>query len=342
LTQGAPDFDPAALKGTLPEWPADPQRPLSADERAYLRFYGLDFASETKEAKTETESALAGVSHAWGLLPHASERLLVHFWQPAAARGTVSVLHGYFDHVGLYRHLIRHLLEQGYAVMAFDLPGHGLSTGEPAIIDDFADYVAAFECCQREVASLGPEPRHIIGQSTGAAVAMEWALAHGYRRDSAPFEGLVLLAPLVRPARWALMRWLYYLIRLVSPHRTRRFRDNSGDSAFVAFIRDSDPLQSRHVSARWVRALMRWMQRFVLHQPTDITPLVIQGRQDATVDWHYNLSVIQRLFRARIHYLPDARHHLVNESPTTRAELLTILTTYLTSTEPTTSSPKPR
>ncbi len=324
MSQVAAGFDPAALKAVLPEWPTDPDRPLSTDERAYLSFYGLDFSAE-----------LTGLRHSWGLLPHATERLLVHFWQPPETRGTISVLHGYFDHVGLYRHLIGHLLQQGYAVMAFDLPGHGLSTGEPAIIDDFADYVAAFERCQREVASLGPAPYHIIGQSTGAAVAMEWTLAHGFRRDNAPFQGLVLLAPLVRPARWHIGRWLYYLIRLVSPHRQRRFRGNSGDADFLAFVRDQDPLQSKLLPARWVRALMRWMQRFVLHQSTDLSPLLIQGRNDETVDWPYNIAVIQRLFRARVHFLPDACHHLVNEAPALRAEVFDTLTTYLTNAEST-------
>ena len=44
-------------------------------------------------------------------------------------RGTVLICHGYFDYVGLYRHLIAHVLELGYAVLAYDLPGHGLSSG---------------------------------------------------------------------------------------------------------------------------------------------------------------------------------------------------------------------
>ena len=37
-------------------------------------------------------------------------------------RGTVLVCHGYFDHVGLYRHVIGHVPELGYAVPGMTCP----------------------------------------------------------------------------------------------------------------------------------------------------------------------------------------------------------------------------
>ena len=48
---------------------------------------------------------------------------------------------------------------------------------------------------------------------------------------------------------------------------------------------------------------------------------MVQGRQDRTVDWRFNMRVIKRLFQPRIVYLPKARHHLVNESSALRAQV---------------------
>ncbi|MED5413144.1 MAG: alpha/beta fold hydrolase, partial [Pseudomonadota bacterium] len=55
-------------------------------------------------------------------------------------KGTVFIIHGYFDHTGLYGHLIKHCLQKGLTVISFDLPGHGLSSGDPASIDSFNQY----------------------------------------------------------------------------------------------------------------------------------------------------------------------------------------------------------
>ncbi|SUV72968.1 lysophospholipase [Acinetobacter baumannii] len=39
------------------------------------------------------------------------------------------LLHGYLEHSGIYQPIIREILEQGFSVITYDLPGHGLSNG---------------------------------------------------------------------------------------------------------------------------------------------------------------------------------------------------------------------
>ncbi len=72
-------------------------------------------------------------------------RLWAQVWTPEQPRGTAFVVHGYFDHLGLYRHLLERLLDQGWRVVLWDLPGHGLSSGARATIDDFEDYGACLQ-----------------------------------------------------------------------------------------------------------------------------------------------------------------------------------------------------
>ncbi|MEC9483944.1 MAG: alpha/beta fold hydrolase, partial [Halomonas sp.] len=140
-------------------------------------------------------------------------RLWTQVWSPDAPRGTAFVVHGYFDHLGLYRHLLERLLEQGWRVVLWDLPGHGLSSGERATIDDFAEYGACLHALQRHLADedLAPKPWVGVGQSTGAAILATDALGQG---NASPWQALVLLAPLVRPWGWPQSSWLH---RLASP-----------------------------------------------------------------------------------------------------------------------------
>ncbi len=311
-------FDPRDLGERLPPLQLNAPRVFSAEEAAYLAFYGLDFAQR-----------LPGVSHDFGVLQLAGHRVPVHFWQPAAARGTVTVLHGYFDHVGLYRHLIGFLLGEGYCVLAMDLPGHGLASGERASIDSFDTYIEVLAHCQRELASQGPAPRYMIGQSMGAALAMEWALREGFSRANSPLAGMVLLAPLVRPRGWPLARLAYLWLRHFIHSQPRRFQPNSSDPEFLRFLRDQDPLQPRHLPVRWITAMVHWMREFERRTPCDLAPMVIQGDRDGTVDARYNLAVVGRLFQPEVIHVPGGRHHLVNESPAVRAQIFSAVGSYL-------------
>ena len=305
------DFDPDSLRaGLRPLVPGEPVI-LTPEEDAYLRHYGIHFAEE-----------VPALAHHFGAVESDEHRLAAHLWMPAQPRGTAVVIHGYYDHTGLYGHLIRRLVDRGLAVVSFDLPGHGLSTGAQATIDTFDHYVDAFEATMRALEHHIPQPWFLLGQSTGGAIAMEWLLGRGLTQADNPFERVVLLAPLVRPHRWPVNRVFYELARRFVSKRPRSFRANAENPEFLTFLRDRDPLQARILPVQWVTAMMAWRRRFEGYAPTDIAPLVIQGQADTTVDWRYNLRVIERLFEPRVFFIPQARHHLVNESPEIRAQIL--------------------
>lgn len=306
----ASGFDPAALRDSLrPLVPGEPVI-LTPEEDAYLRHYGIHFVEEFPQ-----------LAYSFGRVDSDEHAIAAHLWMPAEPRGTAVVIHGYYDHTGLYGHLIRHLIDRGFAVVCFDLPGHGLSSGEPASIETFEHYVDAFNACMAALEHHLPTPWHLFGQSTGGAVAMEWLLDRRVTREISPFAKVVLLAPLVRPYLWPLNRVVYEVARRFIRERPRSFRSNAENEAFLEFLRDQDPLQARTLPVRWVTAMVEWRRRFESHEPVDIAPLVIQGQADRTVDWRYNMKVIERLFQPRVFYIPEARHHLVNESPAIRAQI---------------------
>lgn len=268
----------------------------------YLRHYGLAPAS-------------ASVAHRLGRVAVQGYEVVTQLWCPAEPAATLLVLHGYYDHMGLYGHVVRWGLEMGFAVLGCDLPGHGLSSGPRASIGEFAEYQAVLAALLDEATRLDlPRPWHLLGQSTGGAIAIDHLL-------HAPHPALgqsILLAPLVRPRAWRRSRLSYRLLRPFVEQLPRRFSDNSGDPAFLRFVRE-DPLQADTLPASWVGALDRWIARIEQAPASPAAPLVVQGEQDLTVDWRYNLPVLARKFdRPEVLRLPEARHHLVNEQAALR------------------------
>ena len=93
------------------------------------------------------------------------------------------LLHGTGASVHSWRDLMP-LLAKDYAVTAIDLPRHAFTTGHDA-------YAMSLPSMALEIAALLKvleiEPAAIVGHSAGAALALQLALAHGYR---GPIVGL--------------------------------------------------------------------------------------------------------------------------------------------------------
>ena len=265
-------------------------------------------------------------------------QLWTQVWSPATPIGTVFVVHGYYDHLGLYRHLLERLLARNWRVVLWDLPGHGLSSGQRAYIDDFDDYLDCLHALQNQLKARGlaTKPWLGIGQSTGAAILATDALS---QNGAGHWAGLALLAPLVRPTGWPQTGWLHTLVGPFMRTLPRRFAPNSTDAEFAAFLRDEDPLQPGHLSLHWVSAMRRWMPRLLAQQPSPLPTLILQGEQDVTVDWEWNLAVLESKFsNARIHRHPTARHHLVNEAEPIRTVLFAALDDFVAELEQSISS----
>ncbi|MFJ1571858.1 hypothetical protein PS623_02982 [Pseudomonas fluorescens] len=285
--------------------PLSSRQPLSAQALAYQRFYGLDLPVQR----------LLGSFEAGGF------ELVGQAWLPPQPVATLFVLHGYYDHMGLYRHVIEWALSKGFAVVSCDLPGHGLSSGERASISDFGLYQQTLVALFGQARELElPRPWHLCGQSTGGAIAVDHVLHAG---EHSPVDGeLILLAPLVRPRAWHWSKLSYRLLRHFVNGIQRQFSENSNDPAFLPFLQ-ADPLQPRRLPTAWVGALMSWVKRIEAAPPSTRRPLIVQGEADGTVDWRYNLKVLKAKFAdPQILLLPEARHHLANELPATRQRYL--------------------
>ena len=301
------------LRLQLPKLSFDPETDLLSadlpDAIAYLDHYNLAPLTE----RTDTQ-------HFIGAIKCNGYTIACQYWLPAAPTGTAFVVHGYFDHAGLFGHLFQYLLDKNLAIVAFDLPGHGLSSGEQASIVSFDHYVDVFEAILGAAKNNLPKPWHVIGQSTGGAIVLKHLLEASTHCDI--FRRIALLAPLLHPRDWRRNRLVYLIAHRFLSRLKRKFLNNSGDNAFLTFLNSQDPMQARHLPLEWIGAMKRWTEEYHDLPKSDVPLSIIQGDRDATLDWRYNLKEFRdKLPEANIHIIKGANHHLVNETEAIRTQV---------------------
>ena len=301
-----------------------------AEFAGYFAYYGFDKIS------------VGGYVHNFGGLDLAGYRIATHVWVSPEATGNMLVVPGLFDHAGLFLDLVHALLQQQYNVVTIDLPGHGLSSGPAAAINNFDEYGLLIDACLTTLSTDLPKPWHALGQSTGCAAIMNYLLLPPSIATNAvqpcanriPLEKVVLLAPLLRPVHYWIVRLAHRLLSSFVKHTKRNFTHNSHDSAFLNFIAQKDPLQSRFISVAWVGAMIRWAEEFAGKPTSNVTNnvpiLIVQGTDDQTVDFEYNIPHIKSKFPAsRVAYIGGAMHHLARESDIYREQVLKNVSDFL-------------
>ncbi len=120
-----------------------------------------------------------------------SEPVFTRTWEPVGApRAVVYVVHGLGEHSGRYERLAGRFTDEGFAVSALDLRGHGRSGGHrgdtrfDAAVADIDELVAAG-------ASRWPgAPAFVYGHSLGALLTVRWLMGS----PSRPVAGAVISA----------------------------------------------------------------------------------------------------------------------------------------------------
>ena len=110
----------------------------------------------------------------------AGERLHLQAWLPAGPDlehgpepvAVIALVHGYGDHGGRHAWFGEDMAARGYAVYAYDLRGHGQSTGTRGQIKRFDDYLDDTAIFLDEVRRRQPgKPLVLLGHSLGGRSA---------------------------------------------------------------------------------------------------------------------------------------------------------------------------
>jgi alpha-beta hydrolase superfamily lysophospholipase len=218
--------------------------------------------------------------------------------------GGVLLLHGMSDSPYSLRALGQALHQRKYWVIGLRLPGHGTAPSGLLSIQ-WEDMAAAVQLSVEHLAAkVGQKPIHIIGYSTGAPLALDFAL-NALEGKAAPVPAsLVLISPAIGLHRAAALAawkrrlsllpglgglaWLQVLPEF-DPYKYNSFTTNAGEQVFRLTRSVAERIQSRSRS----------------HPARAFPPtLVLKSTVDSTVSTD---AVVDRLLRL----LEPHRHELI-------------------------------
>ncbi len=279
-------------------------------QKNYRHIYGLDFQSMgVKHEMQSIEVNNYAICLQSFLLPAENSLKGVK-----KVEGNILLIHGYCDHAGILNHLIEDGLKANFNVFTIDLPGHGLSSGEPAGINDFCDYQPVLACAIETVENIYNAPLHVIGHSTGASIIVSKVLLTKY--DNSQIKSFVLLSPLVRTNNFILAKKIYERARKMGKKNSPSVPQyDCHNSQYIAFAQ-MDSLQKKTVTASWFGSLINWLPTIESATPAHCPNiLIVTGEKDKIVDNEYNLSLLSEKMRgATFKIIEGGGHHLPNES----------------------------
>jgi len=275
----------------------------SAEVISYFACYSLDFADSIK--------------HFFGYVQADSFRIATHVFLTPENSRTVLMTHGYLDHVGILKNVIKECLNAGYSVVAFDLPGHGLSSGDPASIGSFTEYARVYDSVRKSVSPVTTAPLTLVAHSTGCAAALEYLAEKG----GIDIKEIILLAPLIKTAYFGFLKAGQAIISPFTKRTVRLYRNQSSDKEFLNFLRN-DTLRIESCPLRWASAYFSWFDKTQSLQPRSTPPVtVIQGSRDDVVDWRYNVPFLKEKFTdIKVYMIKGAKHQLMNEAGNYKTE----------------------
>jgi alpha-beta hydrolase superfamily lysophospholipase len=215
----------------------------------------------------------------------AGQPIFAQKWAPdGVVRGAVSLVHGLGEHTGRYQHVAARFTQAGYAVVGFDLPGHGRTPG-PRGHASFDEICKEIDCLLSATAQQYPGmPHYLYGHSMGGVLSLYYIL----RRRPA-LTGAIVTSPGLATGM-PVPGWKITLARVMS-RLSPSFslsngldRDNlSRDPAVIAAYA-SDPLVHDKISAR-LGLDMLTLGDGIIAQAKDfpIPLLLMQGAQDHIV-----------------------------------------------------------
>jgi len=238
-------------------------------------------------------------------------KIFTQSFMPPKRKGIVLILHGYLSHSGIMKDMVSLVLQRGYGVILYDLPGHGLSSGKSVDCVSFHDYGNCLNDFIKEYNKRYSDELLFMGHSTGCASYVDYSM-----RYKSSLKKVFFAAPLVRSYLWHPSIVLKSVASVFTDSIGRHIGDSTSNKEYLKFIRKNDPLQAKSVPFHWVTALSKWNDE--LKNNNNVMPqsiVIIQGADDKVVDYKYNLKKLKQFYpNSKTALLKNLRHDLFNET----------------------------
>ncbi len=205
-------------------------------------------------------------------------------WDASDPKASLLLVHGLGEHSGRYGAFARVLAEEGTSVFAFDLRGHGRSSGPRGDVDAFPRLLEDLLGMEDEMARQLPEgvPRVLMGHSLGGLICIRKLQVF-----RGAYAGAVISAPWLATALPDWVRGLGSFLGLALPgfsfpaglHPSRLTRDPDMIRAWR-----EDPLIHTRITGRFFREVERVQAKALASRmPKDLPVLFLVPGGDRVV-----------------------------------------------------------
>ena len=265
-------------------------------------------------------------------LPTPEGDLAVYWFMAPEATRTIILGHGYLSHARINQLVIDYFLDRGYTVLAWDLPGHGNSWGQPGNIDSFMQYVRAFDAILVHARKQRPgDTLSFIGHSTSCAIFITWQRecwntgASSLAGGAFPLEKIVLVAPLVRTWLYRLSGFGWCLTRRFIKEFKPRTSAGSHRPGYGQDFFD-DPLTVKRMPQSWIEPYREWERQTRAWEADPLPLVILQGTSDTVLAWRHNIRFLTSAYpEARVEFIEGGWHCLLEEAEPWISEVYGIL-----------------
>jgi alpha-beta hydrolase superfamily lysophospholipase len=206
-------------------------------------------------------------------------------WQPdTQPKAVVCLVHGLGEHSGRYAHVAAALNDAGYALLGFDLRGHGKSGGPRGHTQTYDVLMEDIDRLLDDAAQRYPGIlRFLYGHSLGGGLVLNYAL-----RRAPQIAGVISTSPWVRlsfaPSTVLLttMRIMDRVMPAFAQNNGLSTKDLSHDPEVVRAY-ESDPLVHDRISARVGLSMLNAGESALAHAaewPATLPLLLVHGTAD--------------------------------------------------------------
>jgi len=206
-------------------------------------------------------------------------------WMPEGeTRAAVALVHGLGEHAGRYQHVAEAFNAAGFALVGFDLPGHGKSEGKRGCAS-YDEILYDIDCLLEQTSLRCPgKPVFLYGHSLGGALVIYYSLK---RRPA--LKGVIATSPGLAPGSSVsgLTKFFAGLMARIAPemtiHNGLDLNNLSRDPAVIAAYKEDRRVHGR-LSLRLGYDLIACGAWSIENAPSFPLPLfLVQGTEDRLV-----------------------------------------------------------
>lgn len=133
-------------------------------------------------------------------------KLFGQYWKPQIVEAVIVLVHGMGEHSSRYeKSVVPYLLNKRFAVVTFDLYGHGKTKGKRGHCPSYEALLDAIDYTSKYAETLFPDKDiYLYGHSLGGNLVINYALKKEHK-----FKGVIASSPLLRlafnPPKWKVL-----------------------------------------------------------------------------------------------------------------------------------------